>query len=428
MITNAIVDSSLRCDYKSYLQFNNTIGRKTEYEDLERELRELYRSRYYKYLRKHHGKHILPALDHRKHPHGEKTGFLITPTWQSSQFHISFDAMELLVDNSTSEKLTYVPMSVSPKETVPKLDKLSFVMKCLVLVDHGIKPRYGKIIYGCNLRSTKVSISVYSQEAKRELNQLIRTVNRPQPPRYYRNKYCTTCEFHDTCREELLKADDISLLGSISKREVLRKNSRGLFSIFQLSHTFRPRKKSRSRKNERYSWELKALALREHRTYIREIPKLPKSDTEVYIDFEGLPEEGFVYLIGMMIKSDEDSRYLSFWADSKEEEQFIFQKLCDTLSDFQDYTVYHYGHYEIRTLKRICLILDELYEVEAKRIIDNSVNVLSFFTSVVYPPTYTNELKDIAKFLGFQWARKDASGLRSIVWEKEVGVISGEQI
>ncbi len=419
MITNEIIDSSLRCNYKSYLQFNNAIGRKTEYEDLEHVLRKLYRGRYYKYLRKQHGKHIFPALKNQKFSRCGKTGFLIAPTWQSNQFYTSFDAAELLIDYSTSETLTYVPMSVSPKETVPKLDKLSFVMKCLVLVDHGIRPRYGKIIYGCNLRSTKVSISVYFKEAKKELNQLIRTVDNPQPPRYSRNKYCTVCEFHDTCRKELLKADDISLLGSISTKEVHRKNRKGLFSIFQLSHTFRPRKKSKSRKNERYSWELKALALREHRTYIRDIPRFPESNTEVYIDFEGLPEEGFVYLIGMMIKDGEDSRCLSYWADSKEEELFIFKQLCDTLSDFQDYTVYHYGHYEIRTLKRICLRLDEIYKVEANRIIDNSVNVLSFFTSVVYPPTYTNGLKDIASFLGFKWSRKDASGLQSIVWRKK---------
>jgi hypothetical protein len=46
------------------------------------------------------------------------------------------------------------------------------------------------------------------------------------------------------------------------------------------------------------------------------------------------------------------------------------------------------------------------------------VNILSFLALNVYPPTYTNELKDIAQFLGFSWSDKNASGILSIVWRK----------
>ena len=53
------------------------------------------------------------------------------------------------------------------------------------------------------------------------------------------------------------------------------------------------------------------------------------------------------------------------------------------------------------------------------RISHHSQNVLSLFTSSIYPPTYTNGLKDIANFLGFQWSEEDASGIQSIVWRKK---------
>ncbi len=280
------------------------------------------------------------------------------------------------------------------------------------------------------MKSTKIKISSYLQEAKKKLKELINTVNRSQAPRFFQNKYCKTCQFQDACKTKLIEADDLSLLGGISQREVLKKNNRGIFSIYQLSYTFRPRKKRKKKKttpkNQRFLWELKALALREQRTYIQDIPQLPESKTEIYLDLEGLPEEGFIYLIGMVIKNDETERCLSFWANSQEEEETIFKQLLDTIYKLRDYTVYHYGNYEIRALKRISTNLNGSYKAEINRIIENSINLLSIFTSIVYPPTYTNELKDIASFLGFQWSKKNASGLQSIVWRKK-WELSGER-
>ena len=406
MISNEVIDSFLKCDYKSYLQFKNSIGSKTEYEQLEDELRELYRNQYYKKLRANPENQILSLDDLPKTIQTEKKAFVIAPTWQSNQFQISFDALELVPSNSSSGKVTYIPISISPQDKVSKLEKLSFVIKCLILKDHSISPEFGKIIYGRDLKSTKIKISSYLQEARKKLKELINTVNSSEAPRFFQNKYCKTCEFQDACKTKLIEADDLSLLGNISKKEVLKKNNRGIFSIYQLSYTFRPRKKSKKKKaspkSQRFLWELKALALREKRTYIQDIPQLPESKTEIYLDFEGLPDEGFVYLIGMVIKKDESERCLSFWANSQAEEENIFKQLFDTLSEVGEYTIYHYGSYEIRALKRISTHLDDSYKAEVNKILKNCINLLSFFTSMVYPPTYTNELKDIAGFLGFQ--------------------------
>mgnify|MGYP001593632718 FL=1 len=38
------------------------------------------------------------------------------------------------------------------------------------------------------------------------------------------------------------------------------------------------------------------------------------------------------------------------------------------------------------------------------------------FTNNAYPPTYSNSLKEIARFLKFEWSEKDASGIQSTVW------------
>ena len=422
-INNDIIESFLRCDYKSYLKCNNTFGCKTEYELIESELRDKYKNKFYKNIRSYPENQILTVYDFRKKVHVEKPTFIISPIWQSKQFNIVFDALEILPNYSSPENITYIPITISPKENVKKLEKLNFVIKCLILENFGIIPEFGKIIYGRELKCSNIKLITHLQEAEKKLNELIKTINGPEAPRFYRNNFCKICEFQDACRTKLIELDDLSLLGGISKKEILKRNNRGIFSIYQLSYTFRPRKKNPKKKaiqkNQRFLWELKALSLREQRTYIQDVPKLPENKTEVYIDFEGLPEENFIYLIGILIKNNKTERCLSFWANSKEEEETIFTQFLDTLSELRDYTVYHYGSYEHRAIKRICKNFNELYTVIANRILKRSINVLNIFTSIVYPPTYTNELKEIASFLEFQWSEKNASGLQSIVWRKK---------
>jgi hypothetical protein len=50
------------------------------------------------------------------------------------------------------------------------------------------------------------------------------------------------------------------------------------------------------------------------------------------------------------------------------------------------------------------------------QLIDDSVNVLSVIYAQIYFPTYSNGLKDIAQYLGFQWSNPSASGSQSILW------------
>jgi hypothetical protein len=51
-------------------------------------------------------------------------------------------------------------------------------------------------------------------------------------------------------------------------------------------------------------------------------------------------------------------------------------------------------------------------------ILDRATNVLSAIHPHVYFPTYSNGLKEIGRFLGFERADEDATGLHSIVWRR----------
>jgi len=86
------------------------------------------------------------------------------------------------------------------------------------------------------------------------------------------------------------------------------------------------------------------------------------------------------------------------------------------LSYHPAFTLFHYGNYEAKYLQKMRPSLDDESKQYLEKIIQNSCNLLSFFYSHIYLPTYTNGLKEIAHFLGFQWTADNASGLQSIVW------------
>jgi predicted RecB family nuclease len=421
LISNEVIESFLKCKYKAYLKSNNTIGLKTEYELLEQELHHEYKTKFYNNIRVNSDIPILPIWNFREKAQVNMPTYVFDPRLQSKEFDIGFEALELSPNESSPTKLNYIPISISAKEEIAKPEKVLLTVKCLIITQlRKLSFEYGKIIYGRHLRSTKVHLSLYVKEAQKLLRDVTKTIKHDVAPRFYQNPYCKICEFYGACHSVLVEKDDLSLLGRLREKKILKHNDRGIFTVHQLSYTFRPQRKRKkpSSKVQPFSWELKALALREKKTYIQDIPQLSNDTIDVYIDFEGLPEEGFIYLIGILIVAGGTEKRYSLWADSIEEEGKIFEQLFAVLSKFDNSVIYHYGSYEIQSLKRMNKRFNKTYKHEIESIIEKAVNILSFISSTIYPPTYTNELKEIASFLGFQWSQSNSSGIQSIVWRK----------
>ena len=103
------------------------------------------------------------------------------------------------------------------------------------------------------------------------------------------------------------KKDELSLLSGISEKDRQRLHSKGIFTVTQLSYTFRPRRRRResSGKQEKHHHSLRALAVRENKIHAVGIPDLTIEGTPVFLDVEGLPDRDFYYLIGIRIQAAE---------------------------------------------------------------------------------------------------------------------------
>jgi predicted RecB family nuclease len=56
----------------------------------------------------------------------------------------------------------------------------------------------------------------------------------------------------------------------------------------------------------------------------------------VYLDVEGNPEEGFDYLVGLLVVAGDQEQRYSFWADTRDQEDEIFEQFLSVLGRYDD--------------------------------------------------------------------------------------------
>lgn len=235
-----------------------------------------------------------------------------------------------------------------------------------------------------------------------------------EPPPLYLNRNCVTCRYYDHCYHEAEAADHLTLLERMSPKLLRQYAKKGVFTVNQLSYLFKPRRRRKRSKKAQPSFniQLQAFSIRMKKIYLYEPPTLKKQPIELYLDIEGIPDQDFNYLIGLLINECESTTKRSFWANTSEDECEIFQECINLLKQYPDAPIYHYGSYESRAFQKA----GTKYNVDCTEIIARLVNVNSFIFGKIYFPTRSNRLKEFGKYIGASWSAPNPSGLQSIVW------------
>jgi predicted RecB family nuclease len=147
------------------------------------------------------------------------------------------------------------------------------------------------------------------------------------PPRVFLNAHCPLCPYCDPCRQKAEEEDSLSQLGRMSQKIIRRYEKKGIFTVKQLSYVFNPRRRRKKSvvANSIFNLELQALAIRTEKIYLNETPLIPTNQVELFLDIEGIPDQGFYYLIRILVVHQAEIQDYSFWADTKVDELAIFQ-------------------------------------------------------------------------------------------------------
>ena len=335
-------------------------------------------------------------------------------------------AVERVSSEGRGQHAQFIPIRFTFTNKLYRDDALLLAFDALVLSEMlCCDLTCGKIVHGDDHATRRVKTAALAAKVRKTIGKIATLVANHSPPDLVLNRHCVECEFRDRCRQKGIEQDDLSLLSNMTDKERRKFNSKGIFTVKQLSYTFRARRRPKrlSGKREKYHHSLKALAIRERKIHIVGSPELKIAGTPVYLDVEGIPDREFYYLIGTRVKIAEQVIQHSLWADNVHEEKRIWTNFLSILSGIENPVLVHYGGYETSFLKRMCSRYGEpVKDSPLSTIMKSSVNILSFTFAQIYFPTYSNSLKEVVSSLGFAWSHTNLSGPNSIAcrfgWEQ----------
>ena len=397
----AEIEASLSSMYKAAAQRHLPIGaRAAEFLDLEQLHRSSHCETITYYVDCHTAVYDLASRSHR--PKGSKS-------------------------QKPSLSSAFVPVLLLPWDKPGPSDSLLVCFGALALSQAtGILADTGTLIYGNGYRRKAVKIGTHVARVRQIIDAIGAAYrDRKQPPLVL-NRHCAVCDFQSSCRGLAIERDDLSLLTAMTGKERAKCNAKGIFTTTQLSYGYRPRRRKRTKPDAecstkttkrtapaaRNDHKLKALAVKKGQIHVVGTPSLKFAGVPTFLDVEGMPDRNFYYLIGLRFECDGEQVERSFWADGLDGERVMWENCLQTLKAIGNAQIVSYGAYEIRFLRqmkeRYVLAPDDVKFVD--RLIETSVNLVGCIYGKIYFPTFSNGLKDVARYLGFEWTWQLGSG------------------
>jgi len=268
----------------------------------------------------------------------------------------TIDAIEQVPAESRGKQGQLIPIRFLRTNTLIRDDRMLVAFDAVVLSEMlGCAITFAKIIHGDESATLKVKAGSLVSEVRKRIEKIRALVSTSSPPDLILNRHCTVCEFQSRCRQKAIETDDLSLLANMSQQERKQYNSKGIFTVRQLSFAFHPRRRPKHlrEKREKYHHSLKALAIREHRIHIVGRPELKFIGIPIFFDVESVPDRRFHYLIGMRIVKNDCCVQHSFWADTQQDERKIWREFLQVCAEVKDPVLIYYGSYEAAFLKQM---------------------------------------------------------------------------
>jgi predicted RecB family nuclease len=355
---------------------------------------------------------------------------IIGSLYQTTSSSIQFDGLQRVAGRSDIGDFHYIPILFHPNGQMQKAKKFLLHVYSFILNEiQGRSPERG-VVRRTKGKSSTVPLSRNHKKGERLLNDLLAMQGTTDPPRLFLNHHCQACQFQNRCRVQAVEEDNLSLLRGFSQTEIARLNQKGIFTINQLSYTFRPRRIKKRAKNPAHPhyFALQALALREQKVFVHGSFSFEPKETRIYLDIEGVPADKSYYLIGLFVKRADGIDQKSFWANVETDQVAIFVEMLDYINQYGECSIFHYGTYEARALRSIQRRLPKAYSEMVDRILEHFVNVHSIIAPHIYFPVYSNSLKEIARYLGHSWSDSGTSGIQAVRWRQRWKETQAESI
>lgn len=289
----------------------------------------------------------------------------------------------------------------------------------------GIRPRYVSIINTAR-KTIRFDITEFLERFERTLAEIEKILAGEKPPPFLSGS-CKDSPWFQACILEAEATDDLSLIYKIWRNEYDRLRAAGIKTIVELARAdfFRLEERVRSITSSRLSrLQQQAIGLVEKTHFVVEQPELPIAAVEIFYDIESdvLTVPPLQYLHGALVvrhgKKETRLAYKPFLVRNPNQEGNVWKRFCAFLNTLpKDAVLYHYGRYEQQVVEELAARYGTPRAVRER--FSRMIDLSRVAQRCVLFPTHFYSLKDLAKYLGFRWRHKEASGLNSIAWYQE---------
>jgi predicted RecB family nuclease len=138
---------------------------------------------------------------------------------------------------------------------------------------------------------------------------------------------------------------------------------------------------------------------------------------ELYFDIEAEPALNLIYLHGVLVidRLTHTETFYPLLAERPEDENLVWQQFLDVVWRYPQAPIFHFCPFEVQTVERLA----QLYNTPSQRVqplLTRFVDLHDLVTRSVTLPIESYALKQIARWMGFDWRDSTANGAQSIYW------------
>ncbi|MCJ2542126.1 TM0106 family RecB-like putative nuclease [Synechococcus bigranulatus str. 'Rupite'] len=316
----------------------------------------------------------------------------------------------------------YLPAQIRiGKRPKPEYELLLALQAELLGTLQGTTPKRGILI----LKGGKWH-PIHLGRRREQVRQLIReyllTLDQPDPPQVFMARSrCHLCHWREHCRQLNATSQPLSLLPGVTGSRYPLLQEAGIESVEALANAHLETLQAIPKLGAAVALQLKRQAhatLTQQPVWIQQEP-FPKTAVEIYFDIEADPRHNVAYLLGLLVveqTQDADAfRYHSCLATTPEEEGQVWQQFLRLTAQHPEAPIYHFHGFEVQTCQR----LGQQYNTDPRQLrqlLKRFVDLHEWVQRSVVLPIESYSLKNIARWLGFEWRIPDASGAQSIYW------------
>lgn len=250
-----------------------------------------------------------------------------------------------------------------------------------------------------------------------------------EPEVFISRQRCSLCQWYSSCYAIAQHDRHISLLPGVTPSRYQNLQAVGVTTVESLAEstisTLEPAFGSEvafELVQQAQSTVQNRAILRQTRVEETEAPQLvsatntlPTAPVELYFDIEAEPELQLDYLLGVLVRDryTNSETFHPLLAEHPRDEVTIWQQFLDLVLLYPDAPIFHFSEYEVETVKRLAKLYNTPLSI-VQPLLSRFVDVHQRVVKNVTLPVESYSLKNLAKWLGFEWRDPSVTGSQCV--------------